>query len=43
MLDALALAVIGGIGLKAGFHSIPKCPSVDARGIKMQIIGADLI
>lgn len=42
-LDALALAVIGGIGLKTGYHSIPKCPSVDARGIKMQIIGANLI
>ncbi len=43
LLDALALAVIGEIGLITGFHSIPKCPSVDAKGIKMQIVGADLM
>lgn len=42
LLDALVLAIIGGIGLKDGFHSIPLNPSIDARGIRMQIIGADL-
>lgn len=42
LLDALVLAVIGTIGLKKGFHTIPDLPSEDAKTIKMQIIGANL-
>ena len=42
LLDALSLAIIGAIGLKEGFHSIPRIPSEDAKAIKMQIIGANL-
>lgn len=42
LLDALVLAVIGTIGLKKGFHTIPDLPSEDVKTIKMQIIGANL-
>lgn len=42
LLDALSLAVIGGIGLQNGFHTIPSIPSKDAKGIKMQIVGANI-
>lgn len=42
LLDALSLAIIGAIGLKNGFHTIPCIPFEDAKAIKMQIIGANL-
>lgn len=42
LLDALSLAIMGAIGLKNGFHSIPSIPSEDAKAIKMQIVGANL-
>lgn len=42
VLDALALAVIGGIALKSGVCVLPGEPMLDAKGIKMQIIGAEL-
>lgn len=42
LLDALSLAVIGAIGLKNGFHTIPNIPSKDAKSINMQIVGANI-
>ena len=42
LLDALVLAVVGKIGLKNGFYTIPDIPLTDEKAIKMQIIGANL-
>lgn len=42
VLDALVLALIGAIGLDAGFTSIPEFPMHDPKGIKMQIVGAKI-
>lgn len=42
LLDALVLAVVGKIGLKKGFYTIPDIPLTDEKAIKMQIIGANL-
>jgi predicted RNase H-like nuclease len=39
-LDALAMAVVGGIGLEAGFITVPEAPMLDEKGIKMQFTGA---
>lgn len=39
VIDALVLALIGAIGLDAGFTSIPEFPMHDTQGIKMQIVG----
>lgn len=39
-LDALSLALIGAMGIKNGFCSIPSTPTEDAKAIIMQIIGA---
>ncbi len=38
VIDALCLAIIGAIGLKNKFETIPKEPMEDSRGIKMQMI-----
>jgi predicted RNase H-like nuclease len=42
LLDALSQALIGAIGLKYGFVSVPENPGVDSHGIKMQIVGASI-
>jgi len=39
VLDALVLAVIGAIGLKSGFTTLPEEPQKDSTGIYMQIVG----
>jgi Uncharacterized conserved protein len=38
VIDALVLAITGVLGLKNGFETIPEEPSMDQRGIKMQMI-----
>lgn len=41
VIDALVLAVIGAIGLKNGFVTLPENPQMDQKGIAMQIVSAD--
>lgn len=43
LLDALVLAVIGAAGLRNGFHTLPDTVNEDSRGIRMQIVGTDLV
>lgn len=38
VIDALCLAIMGIIGLKNGFETIPKAPMEDVRGMKMQMV-----
>ncbi len=42
ILDALSLALIGAMGIKNGYHTIPSIPSEDVKAIQMQIVGANL-
>jgi len=42
VIDALALAVIGVLGTKNGFFTIPTVPMEDSRKIKMQIMAAKI-
>jgi 8-oxo-dGTP diphosphatase len=39
-VDALCLAVIGMLGTRNGFHTVPAVPDADANGIPMRIMGA---
>ena len=41
-IDALALAVMGAIGISKGFMSIPNVPQEDSAGLLMQIVGVEL-
>ncbi|MDL2232405.1 DUF429 domain-containing protein [Ruminococcaceae bacterium OttesenSCG-928-L11] len=43
VLDALALAIIGAIGLRFGFTTLPEKPSKDSAGLYMQIVGANIL
>lgn len=43
VIDALALAVVGLLGLKNGFYTVPGNSMADSTGIKMQILGANLV
>ena len=40
VIDALCLAVIGRIGVKEGFKTIPVSPEKDSRGINMEMVYA---
>ena len=40
VIDALVLSVIGILGLRFGFTTLPEEPRKDAKGLYMQIIGA---
>jgi len=42
ILDAICLAVIGDLGMKHGFRTIPESPATDSRGLKMQIVYATM-
>ena len=42
VVDALALAVTGMIGVKEGFKTIPENPEKDSRGIMMEMVYAEL-
>lgn len=42
VIDALALAVVGSVGIKNGFRTIPQVPMEDSTGIKMQVVYANL-
>jgi predicted RNase H-like nuclease len=42
LIDALALAVMGVLGIENGFFTIPETPMEDSRGIKMQIVAANI-
>ncbi|MDR0936881.1 MAG: DUF429 domain-containing protein [Oscillospiraceae bacterium] len=42
LLDALALAIVGAIGLRHGFTYLPEIPTADSQGLLMQIVGANI-
>lgn len=42
VIDALCLAVIGMLGTKNGFATIPKKPMKDSKGILMQMVYPNL-
>jgi len=43
VLDALCLSVIGNLGMKNGFKTVPDLPAVDSKGLKMQIVFPEVI
>jgi predicted RNase H-like nuclease len=42
VIDALVLAVIGVLGLRFGFLTLPETPSKDAAGLFMYSVGAKI-
>ena len=42
IIDALSMAVIGALGLRYGFKTLPQNPQKDSVGLYMQILGANI-